>query len=401
MYKVSLIIPIYNVEQYLPACLDSAVNQTLKDIEIICVDDGSPDNCAQIVAEYMKTYSNIKLIRKENGGLCSARNAGLDIAAGEYVYFLDSDDFLEVQALEKLYSTAAAEQLDVLYFNARSIFDTEQFRKMGDTSAAYFHRPADYSGVCTGQSMFVKMHRDGKFLVPVWIQIYRREFLEENGLRFYHGIVNEESLFSLQCAMTARRVDYIPDVFYIRRIREGSILTSPQTLRFMEGHMVGCREALELLSRVPIEEGAAEDIGAFVYERMFRSACQVWSKLPETERQKPLSHDGPRERFLLRVVTDAAQRETQNARLVAENRQLARKLAAAEKKLSDRTEEKGFFRTASARGLGYAVRKTAYRCRDALTDFMIAHSRGRIHNCLILAKEKGVRFALRQLAKKP
>lgn len=90
--KISIIIPIYNVEKYLKRCIDSIVNQTYKNTEIILVNDGSPDNCGEICDEYAKIDSRIKVIHKENGGLSSARNAGIDISSGEYIMFVDSDD---------------------------------------------------------------------------------------------------------------------------------------------------------------------------------------------------------------------------------------------------------------------------------------------------------------------
>ena len=102
--KVSVIVPVYNCEKYLKKCLDSLVNQTLKDIEIICVNDGSTDNSGRILEEY--TDSRIKIITKENGGLSSARNAGIAVAKGEYLGFVDSDDWVDLDFYEKLYNTA-------------------------------------------------------------------------------------------------------------------------------------------------------------------------------------------------------------------------------------------------------------------------------------------------------
>ena len=103
MPKVSVIVPIYKVEKYLRQCIDSIINQSLKDIEIILVDDGSPDNCPKICDEYKKIDSRIKVIHKKNGGLSSARNAGMKIATGEYIGFVDSDDYVSKEFLEELY----------------------------------------------------------------------------------------------------------------------------------------------------------------------------------------------------------------------------------------------------------------------------------------------------------
>ena len=105
-YKVSVIVPVYNVEQYLSDCLESICRQTLKGIEIIVVNDGSTDNSLSIIKSFQQKYSNIKLINKKNGGLSSARNAGIDMAVGEYLFFVDSDDFIDLDTLEKMYVKA-------------------------------------------------------------------------------------------------------------------------------------------------------------------------------------------------------------------------------------------------------------------------------------------------------
>ena len=104
--KISVVIPIYNVEKYLQRCVDSVLNQTLRDLEIILVDDGSPDKCPLICDQYAKKDSRVFVIHKKNGGLASARNAGMKAATGTYLFFLDSDDWIDLDGLELLYNTA-------------------------------------------------------------------------------------------------------------------------------------------------------------------------------------------------------------------------------------------------------------------------------------------------------
>ena len=106
MIKVSIIVPIYNVEKYLHQCVDSLLNQTLRDIEVILVDDGSPDSCPHICEEYKKKDIRVKVVHKQNGGLSDARNAGLKLVEGEYVAFIDSDDYVDLHMFEKLYAAA-------------------------------------------------------------------------------------------------------------------------------------------------------------------------------------------------------------------------------------------------------------------------------------------------------
>lgn len=112
---VSIIIPVYKVEKYLSECLDSVVNQTYKNLEIILVDDGSPDNCGKICDEYAVLDRRIRVIHKENGGLCSARNAGIDIANGEWIYSMDSDDYIENDLIEIALNTAVSDNTDMCF----------------------------------------------------------------------------------------------------------------------------------------------------------------------------------------------------------------------------------------------------------------------------------------------
>ena len=113
---VSIVVPIYNVEKYLDRCIKSLTQQTLKDIEIILVDDESPDKCPQLCDEYASLDSRIKVIHKKNGGLGLARNSGMQVATGEYITFVDSDDFVALETYEKLYTIAKSKDLDICYF---------------------------------------------------------------------------------------------------------------------------------------------------------------------------------------------------------------------------------------------------------------------------------------------
>ena len=116
--KVSVVIPVYKVEQYLRRCVDSVLAQTLSDLEIILVDDGSPDHCPEICDEYASKHENIRVIHKPNGGLASARNAGMKVATGQYLFFLDSDDWLDADGLEQLYLCAEKYQVDFVRYRA-------------------------------------------------------------------------------------------------------------------------------------------------------------------------------------------------------------------------------------------------------------------------------------------
>ena len=134
--KVSVIVPVYNVEEYLAPCLDSLVKQTLQDIEIIVVNDGSPDNSQEIIDRYVKKYPNlVKAMIKENGGQASARNMALEIAKGEYVNFVDSDDWVKIDMYENMYKKAKEEDADIVVCNT-----TDYYKDY-----AVYHKPAEFT----------------------------------------------------------------------------------------------------------------------------------------------------------------------------------------------------------------------------------------------------------------
>lgn len=129
MPKVSVIIPVYNTEPYLYECLNSIINQTLKDIEIICVNDGSTDSSLNILEKYAEYDSRIVIFSQENKGQSVARNVGLSAASGEYVYFMDSDDVLSLNAMETLFNHATKDKTDIIYFGADVFYESEELKK--------------------------------------------------------------------------------------------------------------------------------------------------------------------------------------------------------------------------------------------------------------------------------
>ena len=236
MPLVSIIVPIYNVEQYLVECLDSLVNQTLRDIEIICVNDGSPDRCADIVRDYMLRDERILLIEQENKGLSGARNAGLKLAKGEYVYFMDSDDWLEHDAMEMCYQAATRDNVDVVLFDALSFVDgvencSEGMQNDYDRSK----RLQFYANqAMPAKQLFKQMVQSGAMRPPVWLNFIRLDLLVKNDLNFEEGLIHEDELFTPQLYALASTMMYIPCIFFHRRVRPGSIMTSVKIEKTLE-----------------------------------------------------------------------------------------------------------------------------------------------------------------------
>ena len=219
---LSLLIPIYNVERYLRECLDSAVVQTLKDIEIICINDGSTDSSPDIIREYMERDSRVKMIDKANSGYGDSMNRGLEMACGEYVGILESDDFMAPDALEKL--VAAAERFGADFTKAN--FDLywskpEERRELMELfKAKGCNKPVCPSGTV-----------DAFSLKPsIWSAVYRREFLNRNDIRFLPtpGAAFQDASFTFKVFALADTAVYLHDsVLSYRQDNEGSSVNSP------------------------------------------------------------------------------------------------------------------------------------------------------------------------------
>lgn len=261
MVKVSVVIPIYNVEEYIEECLLSALNQTLKEIEIICVNDGTPDNSMKIIEKYAKTDKRIVIVNKENGGLSSARNAGLRVATGEYVYFMDSDDYILNDALEVLYDEAEKNNLDTIYFDADSFFETKELEERHQSYIEYYHRAAKYNDVVTGQEILRNMVSNNEFRPSACLQMNKTSLLIDNQIEFYSGIIHEDNLFSLSVTLYAQRAKHIPRAFYMRRVRDDSIMTNFNMIRSSVGYFVCIKE---LIDRISVEATNQEFFDAYM-----------------------------------------------------------------------------------------------------------------------------------------
>ncbi|MBR2634491.1 MAG: glycosyltransferase [Clostridia bacterium] len=218
--KVSVIVPIYQVEKYLRDCLDSLVHQSLSDLEIIAVNDGSPDSCGSILEEYQKRFpQRLRVFEKENGGLSDARNFGLDRAAGKYVAFLDGDDFVDLDLYERLYRCAEETEADCAACDICYEFPDQSQKIIS----------CGIPSLCEGKGLKRVFCR---FYPAVWNKIYRRELLLSCGVRFQKGITFEDVEFSHRLFPYFRRLASVP-LTYIHYVqREGSITARPDERLF-------------------------------------------------------------------------------------------------------------------------------------------------------------------------
>jgi len=328
---VSVIVPMYKVEEYLRECLDSVVNQTLKNLEILCVDDGSPDNSGAIAEEYAAKYPFVRVIHKENGGLSSARNAGLDAAAGTYVYFLDSDDYIEPETLEALSARAEKEQLDIVYFNTQMLFESRKVRSLNQNYIDYYTRRHSYDGVYTGQSLFAAMRENREFFPSVCLQLFRRSMIEENHIRFYHGILHEDNLFSFQTMILAQRAGYDSGSYYHRRMHGDSIMTAGKSIRNVEGYLVTYSEILSFMRGREVEEAAFDQISEFLYTSVWGNGRRIFQGLNITENDVSLTHGDFVAQHFLDMAKRSGETEFDRSRIKTDNDQLRTKLRRLER----------------------------------------------------------------------
>lgn len=215
---VSIIVPIYNVEPYLKKCIDSIINQTLTNIEIILVNDGSTDNCGKIIDEYEKKDSRVIALHKENGGQASARNMGLDIASGKYVGFVDSDDWIESDMYESLYNKIKKTNSDICVCGRRAY--TEDARLSNEIKLQ--DETIDFNEDNDKKHILDKLLYS--YTVVVWNKLYKKEIINNNHIRFedVNYVGSEDALFNYCVLSNAKRITSIEHIYYNQLSREGS-----------------------------------------------------------------------------------------------------------------------------------------------------------------------------------
>ena len=252
--KITVIVPVYNVEHYLDKCLDSVIKQTYKNIEIIVVNDGSTDNSGEICQEYAQKDNRIVYIEKENGGLSDARNAGLDQMTGSYVTFVDSDDWIEQDYVETLYQKITEYQADIAIGNYYS-FDEERsvflFHILGDS---YYEKAHD--NVSIFENLYENQEMRSFALISAWGKLYKARLFEQ--LRFDIGKLGEDGYLNQKVYLLSEKVIYLNKGLYAYRIRKGS-LSRIWTEKWMHALVDAMSERITLLANMgyPLEKHLA------------------------------------------------------------------------------------------------------------------------------------------------
>lgn len=282
---ISIVVPVYNVEAYIGECLDSIINQTFADFEVICVNDGSKDNSLKIIEDYAQNDNRIIIINQENGGLSAARNTGLKHSKGKYIYFLDSDDFIKENALDRLYSLAEKEKLDILYFGVENYFETEKLKELDIKEDTYYVRKQFFDTAVKGDVLFERFLTEDNFICCVPFQFINREFLKQSGIKFKEGMLHEDELFSPQLIVEAERAMVIEDKLYMRRIREDSIMTTAPTHRNFIGYFTAYTT---LTSKSIINDKyskiAKDNLGLYS-RKLYNTARRIYRQLSADEKR--------------------------------------------------------------------------------------------------------------------
>ncbi len=230
MYTLSIVIPVYNVEKYINKCLDSIIPQLTDEVEVVLVDDGSSDDSGNICEFYSNQFENVYLYRKENGGLSDARNYGFSLAKGEYVWYIDSDDYISEECVCDIINLLNAVKPDVFIICSKCDEDGNVYNER-----EYSIPTGEYS---SHEFMLqIKKHPRSIYFCAQY-SICKREYIMSNGVSFLKGIIHEDELWTPYIFMNASKIYYSGLIIYYHVIREGSIMTSRDYIKSGKSDMI-------------------------------------------------------------------------------------------------------------------------------------------------------------------
>lgn len=271
---ISVIIPVYNVEAYLRECIDSVLNQTYKNFEIILVNDGSTDSSGEICDEYVEKDDRITVIHQKNSGPSKTRNTGLENANGKYIYFLDSDDYIENNALELLVNTAESNDADLVFFDAHSFSDDGAEIRQGYVINGTYNTKSGYE-------ILTELHDNNDYHCAIYLLFIKHQLLIDNEIAFLESAYcSEDMLFTYQIYCSAQKAVQCKNTLYHRRYRANSIVTSKKTQR----HFRSCRDVYEEIRDYSEKIGKTGDYMATEYTvRCAFNALDTYKKISKED----------------------------------------------------------------------------------------------------------------------
>lgn len=246
--KVSVIMPVYNTASYLDAAIQSVIDQDLEDFELIMINDGSTDGSLDILENWKARDGRLTIISQHNKGLSKARNTGLSLAKGTYVYFMDSDDLIHPDTLSTCYHFCQEQNLEFAFFDAHVFSDKIQDNVLLERFNYKRKKFIPYK-ITTGKEAFKQLLETDEFFSSACLVFAKSDFLHNKGLQFEEGILHEDELFTSLLYLHAQRTAYIPKCFFSRRIRPNSIMTAPYSLHNIHSYFIIGRHLLSYATK--------------------------------------------------------------------------------------------------------------------------------------------------------
>jgi len=276
MKPVSVIIPAYNVEAYIDECVKSVLEQSYTALEVVLVDDGATDQSGAKCDKWAQKDARVKAVHKENGGLSDARNVGLQHATGEYVLFLDSDDYWDdPDALKKLMARIEITQADVLNFSLKKYYEDTQEKQL------YFKDAKPMPLGLAKAEQYAYLAKHGLFIACAWNKLIKKALLDNEGISFRKGVFSEDIEWCAKLLTKAERMDFLPESFCCYRQRSGSITHSidDKKCRDLRDNLLRCFELFESVSKEI--QPLAYRYTAYLFGTFFMT--QALAKTPQTE----------------------------------------------------------------------------------------------------------------------
>ncbi|MEN5194445.1 glycosyltransferase [Sphingobacterium faecium] len=275
---ISIIMPVYNTEQYVDAAIESVIKQEFKDFELLLINDGSPDHSAQILQKWADHDQRVQVFYQHNQGLSAARNKGLSLAKGKYVYFMDSDDMVRPDTLASCIAYCDEWHLDFVYFDA-AVFGEEKDAEL--LSGFYYSRNKVFPyAVCTGPQALASQLDHGEFFSSACMLFIKKELLDQHALKFEVGLLHEDELFTILLYLQSKRVAYLSQQFFLRRVRADSIMTSSLKLYNIQCYF----KIADLLLSFADQQGENMDIVKQYLKSMLNAAVWKAHVLPFRDR---------------------------------------------------------------------------------------------------------------------
>lgn len=292
--KVSVVMTVFNDERHLEPAVQSVLGQTLPDLELICIDDGSTDRSGQILEAYASRDARVTTIRQDNAGAGVARRLGADRATGTYIYFMDSDDLLEPYALERVVERADRDRLDLVRFETRSFADTPEQDGQAQRENGWWPLRSEYGHVLSGQDLFAELVGNREYQAMSWLHVVRRDAAVREGVRWPAQRWSEDQAYTVHCFMAAERAGVIAEPLHRRRSRATSISRTGATAPYLQGRVLAYIDIANLATRyAPADRTPSEQVVAALNEIAARQLRYAATALGELGRDRVWELLGP------------------------------------------------------------------------------------------------------------